>query len=147
MSSKSRSAGRQRRRHKKRTRHAHKSLGGVGTTIIDAPRRKISESLREVARPLLDAAETQAQAETALTTGVVAWNLAVASEAERPKFWRDAEEAFDGSGEPWAQMQEMLVALTARKQVLFPDDQRFILSAEITTAEQPWRIQAAAIHA
>ena len=109
---------------------------------------RVSEALRQVAAPLLKEARTREQAHACVLLSSLSWNLAVLPESKRQSyrqtFEAKASEAFPATD---PQMRTLVDDLMARKQALFPDDNRMILDVEVTDEGNEWRIMAAAVQA
>ncbi|GAG39638.1 unnamed protein product, partial [marine sediment metagenome] len=94
---------------------------------------KISDRLAEVARPLLDDAEGEEAERKSIALAAFGWNLAVLPEEEREKELSEiaGKLALDDPADR-SILRDILVRMIARKNSLFPDDNRLIASYDLS---------------
>src|SRR5258708_6558507 len=91
---------------------------------------KMSEVLEEFVKPYWEMATTEDAMRKLLTVACVAWNAALLPPAERKKMIRESEETLPAEARP--DFRALLEPLIARKQAQFAENQRAILSFELT---------------
>lgn len=100
---------------------------------------KMSEVILEFAQPVLERAETDEQWKKGLCIAIVAWNAALLKEAEREEmidaFLSGLSPAVQKTVDGDEALKTILLALIARKAEYFPDENRFIVSYEVSGAE------------
>jgi hypothetical protein len=74
-----------------------------------------------------------------------AWNLSLFSPEERQSHWDRIMEAFPAEDRSY--LEVILQRLVARKEELFPDDRRFVASADVLDEGDHFRVVAASLSA
>src|SRR5437667_4288775 len=98
--------------------------------------RKVSEILKEFAKPWLDEARNDDQRKTLIGMVVLAWNMAAFPEPER---WEGVSTQFaENLREP---ARAILKEMIARKLALYPEETRSILDYEITGGGDNMRVE------
>ena len=87
--------------------------------------RKMTEVLLELIEPLNPHNLEPDRFLILARVGMVAWNIAVAPEAQRLAMFKDVADTLPPDG------KLILFSLIERKRALFPDDDRFVLSVEL----------------
>lgn len=107
----------------------------------------LSEAIEAVARPFMEGVETLPTARNCFTLVTTAWNMTLVSPKEK-------EDLFDGLVASFGEtlsvaervtLAAMIAAIERRKQDLFPEDRRFVVSFEIEEASEKWDLQVASI--
>jgi hypothetical protein len=107
---------------------------------------KISNALSVLLKSEVAEGSPLAEFRTALSFIVIAWNVSLLPADERSKALNDVIAAIDGSDEAIpGEAIGHINRLIARKQKLFPHDQRFIVSWEVRRQRDTVRITAAAL--
>lgn len=109
--------------------------------------RKISEVFLEFIAPFKSVATTQDSFEKLIVTGIIAWNAALATGAERQKLIDSSVQAIvDQAGETWRKDAEETIALLIRhKERAFAADRRYIVDYRVTDTGQAWHLAMAAL--
>jgi hypothetical protein len=109
--------------------------------------RKISEVFLEFIAPFKSAATTQDSFEKLIVTGIIAWNAALVTGAERQKRIDSAVQVIiDQAGETWRKDAEATIALLIRhKERAFAADRRYIVDYRLTDTGQAWHLAMAAL--
>ena len=93
---------------------------------------RVSERLVDLIAPYREDGCTPERYEMLIGAAATAWNLSLLSEAERPEALRQSlrrAKVRDEEG-----VAEVIVTLMRRKEQLFPDDHRTIVSWEVSTS-------------
>lgn len=95
--------------------------------------RKLSEVLLEFAEPLTATAHTEEDFREDIELALLVWNLSLLPAEERSSF---LEEAIHPSSGPRASLppkvEPVVQMLLARKQAMFPDDNRFVVDHQLS---------------
>ncbi len=107
---------------------------GVKVVHNSPAREKMSDVLEEFVQPLEDPADTEESYMKLLTLGMLAWNAALQPEDQRQAFI-DRMIAVALPGAPQrdrATVRQVVDMLIQRKQQLFPNNRRVIISFSLT---------------
>lgn len=109
--------------------------------------RKISEVFLEFTAPFNSAATTRNSFEKLIVTGIIAWNAALVTGAERQKLIDSTVQVIvDQAGETWRHDAEVTIALLIRhKEHAFAADRRYIVDYRLTDTGQAWHLAMAAL--
>jgi len=94
--------------------------------------RKMSDVLVEVAQPMIDKAQNQAQFQLAIGLAAACWNLSLMPADKRPASIEDTIRELVKPGQPIDDVREVVRLLIARKETLFPDDKRLITTYQVS---------------
>lgn len=103
-----------------------------------AERKKLSDSISELIAPYRDEAPTLRACRDLVAIGCLAWNLSFVPEPDRSQQVEAAAREV-GSSERRI-LREFVGSLISRKERLFPDDRRMIVSNELTPTEQGFHL-------
>jgi hypothetical protein len=97
---------------------------------------KMSEALETLVEPYLEEASGKHQIEVLLTLGSLAWNLSIMPKKSRQKELKTAlKKTMKGQGAEAVEVTRVLIEeLIERKEKLFPDNQRMIMSFDLHSA-------------
>ena len=113
------------------------------THIVRNPRgeAKMSEVLETLVQPFEDFANTYEARKMLMTLGIAAWNVALLPTEEQNKAIDDLLAAVEDVDKRDKEvMKDMIVTLIARKQSLFADNKRYILSYKLTDQGNNWHL-------
>jgi len=99
-----------------------------GRELKNMPTRKISEVLLEFAEPVTCMTQDDEHYEALLMLASICWNASFLSAEERRTILRDLVEQFRAEDAlVRAVLQETVLMLIERKELLYPDDRRLIM--------------------
>ena len=101
---------------------------------------KMSEVLLDFLRPYLDDAKTRADIEKLVAVGIFAWNAAISSKGfeEGMKLFTDKLSLPDRIF-----FKKFVRELMARKEALFPENKRLIISYRVADLDDQWHVSVA----
>lgn len=138
-----------RSRKKKRGRQTARRAKGGGRSLIPpalrraaglrlaagcGSRKKLSAAILELIAPFRDEAPDFSASQALVAIGCLAWNLSLVPHLERTA--REEEAARTLPSAERKLFHEIIDALISRKQRLFPEDCRMVVSHEIATTEK-----------
>jgi hypothetical protein len=118
------------------------TLGNNKLIFNPAGEVKMSDVLGQVIEPYLEELETLDAYRTLVTAGAMAWNNTLLP----PEGQAAGFTAIDGLDIPAKNkeiMKELIMTLMKRKQALFPDIRRFIISYEVSDLGNQWHLSVA----
>ncbi len=106
---------------------------GISTKFIPSPKgAKMSEALEELVEPYFDSTADRRSLETLLSMGALAWNLAIVPTEDRQELFDTAFQAATKSQDAdIAEGKALVETLIERKEKLFPENRRMIMSFEL----------------
>lgn len=113
----------------------------VRSVASPATLKKLSESLLELIAPFREDGQPLPACQALVALGCLAWNLSLVPEEERIEKTEVAAREL-GSSEG-SQLREVVGTLISRKQSLFPDDHRMIVSYEVTPTDSGFHLLVA----
>jgi hypothetical protein len=143
-----------RKRHKKKKSstlqdlmqemQANKGLKGFKTLINPPGEIKMSDAITELLKPYSDLGDDLSSHTNLVALACVAWNIANMPEKER---FREIQHALnqlpDTDSELRMDMTGFMAELIERKELLFPDNQRYIVDFKVTEAKKDYHIAIA----
>ena len=132
-------ASRQKRQHGRDSEARHPRL------VSRRPKEdlRVSERLADLIAPYREDACTLDRYERLLGVAVAAWNLSLLPEAERPEALRQSFRR--EKVRHWEGVAEVIGTLMRRKEQLFPDDPRTILSWEVSDSGGEFHLSVASL--
>ena len=106
--------------------------------LAAVPRRPLSEALIELIEPYRHEATTVGMYKVLVGLAVLGWNLASVPEAERETQIAEAVHELDTLD--GVAVQEMIQALSLRKNSLFPHDERLIVGCEVAMTPNGYHV-------
>lgn len=138
---------------KRATRAIRKEFGGLiekmkasGIEVDDIRRPpqgllKISDALHALVHPYFGAATTLDEIQKLFMLATVAWNVAIVDAEKGDELMSSLRSTMDEDA--WDDFTELVAAFVARKRLLFPNDNRFVVSVEVTDTGDSYHIAAA----
>jgi hypothetical protein len=122
-------------------------MGGKIAGIVKNPKGqvKMSEVLETFIEPYLEETRGYEQQQMLLQIAVIAWNIAVMPEAEKQPALKEFLNLTVQNKDPLAQkeMQSLIEELIARKEELFPNNQRYIMDFQLEDAGDQFHLSVA----
>jgi hypothetical protein len=120
-------------------------LAGGEIVFQPAGEEKMSEVLLALIGPYQDVASTYEDLQRLIPLGAVAWNAALLPEKARQKLLDETIEAGFSAFDPETrrELRNFLAALIERKERLFPNNKRFIVSYEVSRTKNSYHVSVA----
>ena len=113
-------------------------LANMPIVYRNTPGKKISDALVDLVLPYKDDAMTDEAYQTLLSLGILAWNLTLLAERERESMLADCIASCPQEERGMA--RNLIGELMARKQALFPNVKRYIVSFELSNIGDQYHI-------
>lgn len=130
---------------KKLEQKVKRDLGNqVEGVVYNAPGEiKMSDALEEVITPFMDEVETLDAMKKLVGLGTMAWNIALMTPDEQNKNIQTLVERLSHEPEHAEILSTTIHKMIQRKQILYPDVKRVIMSFEIEDTRDGWYISVA----